>query len=174
MQAERIEHLDMIVNEQSSYAGRVNNAIQFPQSYISLTIDGMERTPVPYHLPFIKSWIGKRKRYGLQVFGVMDHGHRNAIYYYPGHIYHKGANAIISILYAHLLQYINQPEHPPILYLQADNCWGENKNKTVLAFLSFLVAIWANHHKLPWMKTFIQTWFLSSLYNVESLIVCFF
>ncbi|CAH3044847.1 unnamed protein product, partial [Pocillopora meandrina] len=28
---------------------------------------------------------------------------------------------------------------PPVLYLQMDNCWRENKNRYVLSFLSLLV-----------------------------------
>lgn len=29
---------------------------------------------------------------------------------------------------------------PPVLYLQLDNCWRENKNKTMFGYLSWLVA----------------------------------
>ena len=153
LKAQREKHLNVIIDEQLSYSGCINNAVQFPSNYLSLTIDGMECTHIPHHVPPIKKWMHKNKRYGLQVFGIMDHGHHNVIYYYPAHAYSKGSNAIISILYTHLQQYISQPDHAPVLYLQADNCYGENKNRMVLAFLSFLVAkkIFTNiyYHFLP-------------------------
>lgn len=42
---------------------------------------------------------------------------------------------------------------PPTLYLQADNCWRENKNKFVLAFCEYLV-----HEKIFKEVSTIYTW----------------
>lgn len=47
---------------------------------------------------------------------------------------------VLSVLFTHIKHRATRMQHqPPTLYLQADNCYAENKNQFMLAFLSMLV-----------------------------------
>src|SRR5690349_15899756 len=104
LRLERQQHLQLLTSERLSYSGRMLNVVQFPLRYISLTIDAMDRTLLPYHVPCIKNHIRKVKRYSLGVFGMMDHGRQNKVYHYPAHAYSKAPNLVLSILFDHLQQ----------------------------------------------------------------------
>ena len=50
-------------------------------------------------------------------------------------------NLVISLLYQHLYtEFKSNKMRAPTLYLQADNCYKENKNKYTLCFAALLVA----------------------------------
>jgi hypothetical protein len=68
---------------------------------------------------------------------------------HPKGAWSKDPNLIVSILYTHLSNRFNTlsgDEKPHTFYLQADNCYAENKNWVLLAFLSLLVAKKIFHH----------------------------
>ena len=52
----------------------------------------------------------------------------------------QNPNLVISLLYHHLYSSFKQDKtRAPILYLQADNCYKENKNKYTMCFAALLV-----------------------------------
>ena len=85
--------------------------------------------------------------WGKQVLAFVD------LYQYPHY-----SNLTIKIL----IRTLNELEKPlpPVLYLQLDNCFRENKNKFVMAFCALLVKF----------KFFSKVWFKFA--NFES-ITCF-
>ena len=75
-----------------------------------------------------------------RVMGVKVQGIGRLVYVYDETV-KGGANLIIDILRRTLLYLEEKGKLPcinPTLYLQIDNC-GENKNKTLIAFLTDLV-----------------------------------
>ena len=46
-----------------------------------------------------------------------------------------------NVLAMGLLRQFPDGNMPPVLNVQLDNCWRENKNRLVLAFLALLVAL---------------------------------
>ena len=78
----------------------------------------------------------------LHVHGLINHGlHKRQLYGSYDHWGH-GSNFVTSILQDHLTQLqseIQWNDWPHTLYLQVDNCWRENKNKTMLAYLGLLI-----------------------------------
>ena len=75
-----------------------------------------------------------------RVIGVKVHGIGNFVYVCDETV-RGGGNLIIEVLRQILLHIEKKGKLPyinPVLYLQIDNC-GENKNKTLFAFLTDLV-----------------------------------
>ena len=50
----------------------------------------------------------------------------------------KGPNSVISMLHFYLARYV---PNGTSLILYADNCPGQNKNKTIVTYLSYLVKV---------------------------------
>src|ERR1700728_3004068 len=54
--------------------------------------------------------------------------------------YKKNPNLILTCFYLYILKHFQySASHPPILWLQSDNCFKENKNRWMLAFSTWLV-----------------------------------
>jgi len=62
---------------------------------------------------------------------------------------------IISLLYLHLhTAFTEGKRRAPTLYLQADNCYKENKNRFVIFFCAFLIAIgWFDEIYMSFLPT---------------------
>jgi hypothetical protein len=95
---------------------------------------------LPQYAPFPKSWV-RKYRLGIQCGGLINHATRTRNLVFHLSFYSKGPNLVISNLYHHLytMLVIEKRAHPPELFLQADNCWRENKNRWFFAFCSWLV-----------------------------------
>ncbi|XP_053378700.1 uncharacterized protein LOC128548244 [Mercenaria mercenaria] len=77
---------------------------------------------------------------GTHITGVLSHGHNLFMNYVDLLEYPHDPNLTINILLKSLLKIVKtKGSLPPILFLQADNCRRENKNKYVFAFLELLV-----------------------------------
>jgi hypothetical protein len=70
--------------------------------------------------------------------GVIAHGLEQIFFLDDGR-FGKDTNLTINAVLKTLLRYTNS--NADVLYLQADNCGGENKNRHFFAFASFLVHI---------------------------------
>ncbi|XP_052218113.1 uncharacterized protein LOC127835717 [Dreissena polymorpha] len=76
------------------------------------------------------------------VTGVLSHGHGSFHAYVDIGEYPHDPNLTINIILKELLRQAKESNNflPPILYIQADNCWRENKNRYVFSFLQLLVS----------------------------------
>lgn len=99
---------------------------------------------LPTHIPVPKSWMHYGNRLTYCLAGLIDHSQGKHFYLHPQTNWSKNANVVISILFHHIrerLKACGKDSRPSTLYLQADNCSGENKNKYMFAFLSLLVSL---------------------------------
>ena len=74
--------------------------------------------------------------------GMIDHGERPHLRWFPAWKWSKDPNLVISALFWHIFcrrRDASPQNFPKKLFLQADNAWAENKNRYVLAFLFVLV-----------------------------------
>ena len=129
-------------NERQKYYHHREKSRQNPEKFITVIVDGMDqsKTNVPnlsrrtkstqnlWHLP-------------THVTGVLVHTRstkgKKAFAFCDLYQYQHDSNLSINVLIMALLQSI--PKLPPVLYLQFDNCYRENKNRFILAFCAFLV-----------------------------------
>ena len=112
-----------------------------------MIIDGMDKKKC--NLPSFAANGSKKQREGSRgglkqsVVGVKVHGICNHLYIcHPNTKNGAGSNATIEVL-RRTLVYLDKrsPNMPPTLHLQLDNCGGENKNKYMFSFLSYLVQV---------------------------------
>ncbi|KAL6040634.1 NMDA receptor-regulated protein 2 [Balamuthia mandrillaris] len=133
LQKERSDHLHFVRLHKEKYYKHRAKAKASPFKYISIIMDYTEAIPLPHHHTPPKGWTIKK---------FIDHGHHHHYLRYHFDQWSRDANLVISHLFYFLMQTLQQPirAHPnQTLYLQADNCYKENKNKYLLAFLCWLV-----------------------------------
>ena len=71
--------------------------------------------------------------------GALTHGHGAYVYMGYGQ-FPEDSNLTATVLMKCLEDVAKEKGHmPPVLYLQMDNCSGQNKNKYILGLLSYLV-----------------------------------
>ena len=101
-----------------------------------MIIDGMDqhKTLLPRFMEQ-SSAMQSCARLKAHLIGVKVHGRTTHIYVSNDRV-HSDPNLTIHCIFRTLLQI--PPPLPPVLYIQADNCFRENKNKFVFAFLSML------------------------------------
>ncbi|KAL5468782.1 hypothetical protein EMCRGX_G029899 [Ephydatia muelleri] len=142
LRAKYDKHLEHVQKERGVYYNHRHKARNNPNKYLTIIIDGMDqsKTNVPFVCQRTKStqnlWrlqshitgvlIHTDSSWGKQVLAFVD------LYQYP-----HDSNLTINIL----IRTLNELEKPlpPVLYLQLDNCFRENKNKFVMAFCALLV-----------------------------------
>ena len=128
--------------ERGKYYHHREKARQNPDKYVTVIVDGMDqsKTNIPnlprrtkstqnlWHLPthITGVLVHTRATKGKKAFAFCD------FYQYP-----HDSNLSINVLMTALLQAL--PNLPPVLYLQFDNCYRENKNRFILAFCALLV-----------------------------------
>lgn len=79
--------------------------------------------------------MSNKQQLKVQVTGVLTHGHGAFTYLQYGQ-YSCDSNQTITVLVKCLEQISPLPD---VVYIQMDNCTGQNKNKYVLAFLAHLI-----------------------------------
>ncbi|KAI8522104.1 hypothetical protein Bbelb_018580 [Branchiostoma belcheri] len=75
----------------------------------------------------------------VHVSGIISHGHGLRATYVDFFEYSHDSNLTLNLLLKLLAKLSTGSQLPPILFIQADNCYRENKNKFMLAFLDLLV-----------------------------------
>ena len=95
----------------------------------------------PVSVPAPKS-SSRVERMKLHIHGIIDHGHNQRQFYGSLDHWSHGSDYIATLL----IHYINtkvllpvMSSFPHILYIQADNCWKENKNITIFCTLGMLL-----------------------------------
>ena len=110
--------------------------------HLSMIIDGMDqdKANVPYHWQKPKQ-MASVVPYKCCVIGVIVHGFEARAWVVEPFWKHD-TDLTIEIIVRTLLRIIDAGHKlAPVLYLQMDNCWRENKNQHVFTFLSLLVKL---------------------------------
>ena len=96
----------------------------------------------------------KLKRPAYLCGGLINHFNSQR-YLYLSETYSQDSNLIISVLYHHIFNQLNmQTTRSKTLHIQMDNCSGENKNRFLMAFCSFIVLIgWFSEVHLSFLIT---------------------
>lgn len=161
----RKQHLGLIWDERHDYCERAALAKANKGVYMSMIMDFSNPIPLPFKSPTPKTWIRYANRIPAMINGIINHGRTKKISVVVGSGWKKNSNLVISILFSHLKEMLashysqmdiitaSSPStvtpvalspismRPTTLYLQADNCWAENKNIYVFAFLCFLIKL---------------------------------
>ncbi|VDI06880.1 Hypothetical predicted protein [Mytilus galloprovincialis] len=114
-----------------------------PTRYLSLIIDGMNqsKTNLPHFVGRTAKSVNPGNQLTTHITGILAHGQQAFFSFldwcqYP-HDSNLKMNLLLGIIYE--IAAMNGGTLPPVLYIQADNCWRENKNKYVLSFCELLV-----------------------------------
>ncbi|XP_071125906.1 uncharacterized protein [Mytilus edulis] len=138
---EKQAHLHRIIMEKLAYYRRRTISRRRPDRYLSLIIDGMDNTKTS--LPHFKDRKGKDLASTIpmktHVTGAINHGTHQKFVFTDIYQYKHDSNLTLNILMKLLWKASKGRPLPPVLYLQADNCFRENKNKFILSFLELLV-----------------------------------
>ena len=138
-------HVERILKCRSIYYNNRDAAFAEPDKVLCLIADIMDqvKTTIPHWKRASKHWAGK---WWLKqcLMGVKVHGHRMDHYIaHPRLGTGGGSNFTIECILRTLRKV--QAENyaggklPPKLYMQMDNCSGDNKNYAILALCNFLV-----------------------------------
>ncbi|XP_061164113.1 uncharacterized protein LOC133195610 [Saccostrea echinata] len=135
------EHLHRQMKEKSAYYRRKTVSRRRPDRYISLIIDGMDqsKTNIPHFKGRPSKEFAATRQLNVHVTGVLSHGLNRKYLFTDLHQYKHDSNLTLNVLMKVLWNHSKGKSLPPVLYLQADNCFRENKNKFVLSFLELLV-----------------------------------
>lgn len=133
-----MHHLETARDERSYYKYAIDNAKE-PAGAVHLTFDFAQQLEVPYQTRQVGALYFK-VRFRVQCFGVCEEAKKVQVNY----LFHEGEsigqdgskahgpNAVLSMLDHHLeTRHAGQRNFS----FHADNCVGQNKNKTVLAYL---------------------------------------
>ncbi|XP_063438737.1 uncharacterized protein LOC134719703 [Mytilus trossulus] len=143
LRAERREHNSRQMLERKYYYTKKNAAKTSPSQYLSLIIDGMDqsKTNLPHFVGRMAKAVNKVDQLTTHVTGVLAHGQNKFFTFLDLNQYAHDSNLTMHILMLilHQISKLMGNKLPPILYLQADNSWRENKNRYVLGFCELLV-----------------------------------
>ncbi len=135
------DHMDYVNRERLEYRRKRNNAIREPSKYCSLIMDGADQSA--YGLPHFTTTTKDVKGQSMKVrlIGVLQHASTNTLRLYTMTEEHKtGANHIIESLHRALNDMAMTNSLSQCLYIQADNCFRENKNRYLFAYAESMVA----------------------------------
>ena len=117
-------------------------------SYCHLTFDFVQQATIPHHGCQVGPLYFRVPR-RIQLFGITNEGvplqHNFLVdeHQIIGKDASKahGPNTVVSMLHHHLENFVKKSS---VLGLHADNCWGRNKNKPILAYLSWRTIVGLN------------------------------
>ena len=116
------------------------DAVREPTEYLSICQDGTNQ--LPFGFPNFKEVDKSLGKHRLKTHLMIDivHGRGCHVYITPEARVASDPNLTIECLQRTLKRIEAQDGYlPPVLYLQLDNCWRENKNSYVIAYLAWLV-----------------------------------
>ena len=142
------QHLQLADDERQYYKSAIADATaSFEQDgdaarEVHLTFDFAQQLEVPHHTRQVGP-IYFKSRFKIQLFGVCNEAQNKQVNF----LFHEGEckgedgkrahgpNSVLSMLHKYFSDY------PPetILKMHADNCVGQNKNRSVIAYLSWRV-----------------------------------
>ena len=128
-----LTHLERkLLAERDATAKRNNKTV------LSISMDGKAPIHGP-HFPRLPKSLFARQRVRHQLWGLVNVG-LNIYEFFPFFDWWlHDPNLTISLLWIHLVSILRTRGRHDLLYLQADNCARENKNRWMLCFLALLV-----------------------------------
>ncbi|XP_052260757.1 uncharacterized protein LOC127864907 [Dreissena polymorpha] len=124
--------------EGTYYYNKKDQAQRNPSQHMSIIIDGMDqaKTNLPHFAGRNPKNLHAVDLLHTHVTGVLSHGHGGFHAYVDINEYPHDPNLTINIILKELLRQAKANNNflPPNLFIQADNCWRENKNRYVFAF----------------------------------------
>jgi hypothetical protein len=139
-QTELLEHYQYISRERELALSKAFQAVKDPAKYLSIVQDGTNQ--LPFGFPNYRE---KDKSLGLDRLKThlmisMVHGRDVFVYVTPEARVASDPNLTIECLQTTLKKVESEQGFlPPILYLQFDNCFRENKNAYMVAYCTWLV-----------------------------------
>lgn len=126
-------------NQRRHYWDNRLRAMTMKKRFMSMIIDGMDHTKLG--VPHFANWRKPKSLEHVQPVGctgVKIHGQSSQVYHYMDvHQFPHDPNLTMNVL-LHALSCA--AEHlPPILLLQLDNCFRENKNYSFMGLIALLV-----------------------------------
>ena len=140
-------HVDRVMKCRQIYYDHRDQAFAQPDKVLCLIADIMDqaKTNLPHFKRMKKSWSNK---WWLKqcLMGVKVHGHRMDHYIANPRVGTGGGSNFTIECISRTLRKLSEENYansggklPPKLYMQLDNCAGDNKNYAILAFCNFLV-----------------------------------
>jgi hypothetical protein len=139
------QHRELYTQERLLYSNRIHAAKTNPEQILHLVFDCPDGYDLPHVIPVTKE-SGGLPKLAVSAVGTINHSAQKRDYMFFLDEYRKNPNLILSAFYIHILEHFSATgKHPPILWLQSDNCFKENKNRWMMAFCCWLVHIgWFN------------------------------
>jgi hypothetical protein len=138
----KFHHMERQENERRQYYKHRWKSRSRSYRYFSAIIDGMDQNKTDVlKLKRETAATSAMTKLNVSVIGVISHGHspRATAYLVPSE-YPKDSSFTMHIVAKTILAALDENGFiPPIFYLQLDNTVRENKNKTMMAFMSLLV-----------------------------------
>lgn len=114
-------------------------ALHDPSTIMSITMDGKTPLHIPHFSRMPKSLFAKY-RPKFHLWGLINYGIKQYDFFSHFDWWKHDPNLTMSFLWEHLSSVLKQRNSPlQTLYITADNCARENKNRWMFAFLSLLV-----------------------------------
>lgn len=146
-----------IKNERQLALKKAFDAVRDPATWLSICQDGTNQLPFGYpsYVEIDKELNQHRIKTHLMISLV--HGRGCYVYVTPEVRVPSDPNLTIECL-QRTIQKVEAADGflPPNLCLQFDNCWRENKNAYVLAYLTWLVNWWSRCSVIVYIYTYIQ------------------
>lgn len=133
------QHRKIHENSRQTYHIRRERAIQEPDEVMSVIVDCTKRV-VPRVAHSFTNWASYDSEMQFQVVGCLAHGLGHLMHLWPDKMYSRNSAVVINILQEIIyLAQTRYHRHPSTLYIQMDNCTGENKNRYILGYSAYLV-----------------------------------
>ena len=140
-------HIDRVMKCRQIYYDKRDEAFAQPDKIVCLIADIMDqaKTTLPHFKRMKKSWSSK---WWLRqcLMGVKVHGQRMDHYIANARVGTGGGSNFTIECILRTLRKLSEENYaaeggklPPKLYMQLDNCSGDNKNYAILAFCNFLI-----------------------------------
>ena len=141
LRSEMEAHYSFVDTERRDYERRRDLSRRYPKKYLSLILDGADQKS--YGLPHFVFPTKEDKGHKMKtkIVGVLEHGVKKLLTLYTlTEEFESGANHIIEALHRTLGRTKERlGTLPPVLFVQADNCTRENKNRFFTSYLELLV-----------------------------------
>ncbi len=134
-------HIAFVQRERLEYARKRDQAIRNPSKFCSFIIDGADQSAygLPHLLFNTKSMRGEKLK--VRLIGVKEHLLvPNVFFYLMTEEFETGANHVIECVHRFLSHKFEKGPILQTLYVQADNCSRENKNRYFMSYFEMLVA----------------------------------
>ena len=135
------QHRELYTRERTAYSNRTFTSKTHPEQMLHLAFDCPDGYDVPHIIPVTKE-TSNLPKVSISAVGTINHSAQIRDYMFFLDEYKKDSNLMLTCFYLHILQHFSTTgNHPPILWLQADNCFKENKNRWMMGFCYWLVHI---------------------------------